>query len=198
MDCCNEIYNLDNINDEIIKEDGIELLIISYGGCCSNLLSSVMEKNGYKCRTNLWHKILCHCPNYININIPILYIYDNPVKSFLSQKQRGKGIWDLNQQKLSNNMNIELSDENLLQLMIKQFNSWSNNKKENILFIKTNELFEHEIVNKLESFLKKKITHFPIEYIPPNTINEEIENFNCTELFKKYELEIDKINQYRQ
>jgi hypothetical protein len=94
-------------------------------------------------------------------------------------------------------MNIELSDKNLLQLMIKQFNSWSNNKKENILFIKTNELFEHEIVNKLESFLKKKITHFPIEYIPPNTINEQIESFKCTELFKKYELEIDKINQYR-
>ena len=34
MDCCSEIYNLDNINDEIIKEDGIELLIICYGGCC--------------------------------------------------------------------------------------------------------------------------------------------------------------------
>ena len=39
----------------------------------------------YNCKIELWHKILCHCPKYIPVNIPVIYIYDNPIKSFLSQ-----------------------------------------------------------------------------------------------------------------
>ena len=188
------IHNLDDINDDIKKEyEGLDILVVSYGGSCSNVLANQLEKNGYKCKTKLWTKILCHCPTYIDINIPIFYIYDNPIKSFLSQRKRGSGIWDVNQKKLSNNRNIELSDENLLRLMINQFNSWTNVKSDNVLFIKANEIFEDGIVNKLEKKLKKKISHFPIEYKQPNVTHENVKNFKSTELFKKYKLEIENI-----
>lgn len=152
-----------------------------------------LEENGYRCRSNLWDKILCHCPTYIDVNIPVFYIYDNPIKSFLSQKRRGPCIWDVNQKKLSNNPYIKLSDENLLKLIIEQFNSWTNVKRDNVLFIKSNEIFEDGIVNKLEKKLKNKIYHFPIEYKKPQVTDKDVEDFKLTELFKKYELEIEKI-----
>jgi hypothetical protein len=188
-----KIHNLDNINDDIKKNGRLDILVVSYGGSCSNALANQLEKNGYKCKTKLWDKILCHCPTYIDINIPIIYIYDNPIKSFLSQKKRGSGIWDVNQKKLSNNLNIELSDENLLKLMIDQFNSWTNVKRDNVLIIKANEIFEDGIVNKLEKKLRKKISHFPIKYKQPTIKHKDLENFKLTELFKKYKLEIENI-----
>jgi hypothetical protein len=187
------ICDLDNINNAI-KKEGLNLIVISYGGCVSNTLINALEKNNYNIRTNTYNNILCHCPYYIETNIPIIYIYDNPIKSFISMKKRGRGIWDVNQQKMSNNKNVNLSDENLVQLMIKQFNSWTNVKKDNVLIIKSCELFENSIVDKLEKFLKKKLCNFPIVYNTPKTT---IENMNeYSELFKKYELEIDKINNF--
>lgn len=92
------ITDLSNINSIIMKE-GLDLLIVSYGGCCSNKLTNQLEKNGYNCKTKIWHKILCHCPKYIEIDIPIIYIYDNPIKSFMSMKNRGSGIWDVKSKK---------------------------------------------------------------------------------------------------
>ena len=189
------ICNLNNVN-EIIKNEGLEVLVISYGGSCSNTFVDYLEKNNFKCRTEIWNKILCHSLEYIECDIPIFYIYDNPIKSFLSMKNRGKGIWDLNQQKMSNNINVVLSDTNLIELMINQFNNFTNIKKNNICVIKSCELFENNIVDKLEIFLKKKIHHFPIPYKNPKTniqTNESIENI---ELFEKYKLEIDKINNF--
>jgi hypothetical protein len=192
-----KIYNLNNINHDIKKKDEkLDILVVSYGGSCSNVFTNHLEKNGYKCKTNLWIKILCHCPTYINIDIPVFYIYDNPIKSFLSQKKRGHDHWDTNQKKLSNNPCIKLSDENLLKLMIEQFNSWTNVKRDNVFFIKSNEIFEDRIVNKLEKILKKKISHFPLKYKQPHITHADIENFKSTELFKKYKLEIEKIIEF--
>lgn len=183
------ICDLNNIND-IIRHEGLDLLIVSYGGSCSNTLVENLEKNNYKCNTEIWNKILCHCPHYIEIDIPIIYIYDNPIKSFISMKNRGSGWWDVNQQKMSNNNNIVLTDENLIEVMIRQFNSWTNIKRDNVLVIKSCELFENNIVNKLENFLKKQIHNFPISYQNPKTNIENIENI---EFFKKYKIEIDNI-----
>ena len=153
------ICNLNYINN-IIKSEGLNLLVISYGGCVSNTLADTLENNNYKIRTKTYHNILCHCPYYIQTHIPIIYIYDNPIKSFISMKKRGKGIWDVNQQKMSNNMNTNLSDENLIKLMINQFNSWTNIRRDNVLIIKSCELFENSIVDKLENFLKKNYIIF--------------------------------------
>ena len=187
------ICNLDDINN-IIKIEGIDLMVISYGGCATNTLIDALEKNIYKIRTQTYNDILCHCPHYIEINIPIIYIYDNPLKSFVSIVKRNKGVWDLNQQKMSNNKNVDLSNENLLKLMINQFNSWTNIKRDNLLIVKTCQLFENSIVDKLEKFLKKKLYYFPIPY---NTPKVNVKNVNeNNELFKKYKFEIDKINNF--
>ena len=189
------ICDLNDINN-IIKNEGLDLLVVSYGGSASNALTTSLEKNNYKIRTKTWHNILCHCPHYIDIGIPIIYIYDNPIKSFISMKKRGTGFWDINQQKMSNNKNINLSNENLIKLMINQFNSWTDIKRDNVLILKSCELFTNNIVNKLENFLKRKIYHFPIQYNTPKTNIKNIQDIESIKLFKKYKLEIDKINNF--
>jgi hypothetical protein len=193
------ICNLENIN-ETIKKEGLNLLVVCYGGCVSNTLVRTLEKNNYDIMTATYRDILCHCPCYIDVNIPIIYLYDNPIKSFISMKKRGTGFWDVNQQKMSNNTEVDLSDENLIKLMINQFNSWTNIKRENVLIVKSCELFENSIVDKLEKFLKKKLYHFPILYETPKTnlknINKHSEYSEYIKLFKKYKLELDKINNF--
>lgn len=189
------ICDLNNIKN-IIEKEGLDLLVVSYGGSASNALTTNLEKNNYKIRTQTWCNILCHCPHYIEIGIPIIYIYDNPIKSFMSMKKRGTGWWDINQQKMSNNKNIDLSNENLIKLMINQFNSWTDIKRDNVLIIKSCELFTDNIVNKLDNFLKHKIYDFPIQYNTPETNIENIEDIEDIELFKKYKLEIDQINNF--
>jgi len=177
-----------------ISIDTMDLLVVCYGGCCSNAFVYILEKNGYTCKTELWEKILCHCPHYIDINIPIIYLYDNPVKSLISMKNRGEGIWDKNQRKMSNNMDIELSDETLLKLMIKQFHEWTDIKRNNVLVVRSSELFEESIVAKLNLFLNKKIEHFPMEYrIPRTNVNAMLDE-DLIELFDKYKYDIEWIN----
>ena len=187
------IYNLSSINNNTIKKEGLNVLIVSYGGSCSNQFAYNCQKSPLRCITMLWKKILCHCPIYIDVDIPIIYIYDNPIKSFLSQKRRGAEYTDINQKKLSNNENINLSHENLLKLMIKQFNNWTTVKKDNILIIKSSEIFENKIVNKLEQFLKKPIYDFPLKYKEPKITSKDVQKFKTTKLYKKYQVELEKI-----
>ena len=191
------ILDLNNIKDIVTKE-GLEVLVVSYGGSASNTLVDQLQKEGYICRTVSWCNLLCHCPKYVDIDIPIIYIYDNIIKSFLSMKNRGIGFWDVNQKKLCNNLNEVLSDENLIKLMIGQFKSWTTIKKDNVLVIKTCELFENNIVKKIENLLKRKVNHFPILYKSPNTHNENMNKYvdDNIELLNKYKLEIDMINNF--
>ena len=183
--------------DKIIQSEKLNLCVVSYGGCCSNTLRSTLEQNGYICETEIWKKILCHCPKYTSMGIKVIYIYDDPIRSFLSQKRRGDGIWDVNQTKLCNNVDVELSDENLLTAMIKQFDSWTSRADDdaNLLIIHAKELFEDAIVSKLERFLGEPVQHFPITYVEPLSVinNLDIEEFR---LFQPYSHDIDRINQY--
>jgi len=197
LDICmvEDIDNLDYLKNTI-KEEKLDICVVSYGGSCSNTLVDTLIKNGYTPITNIWQNILCHCPRYVDIDIPIIYIYKNPINSFLSMKNRGRYFCDVNQIKLSNNWNTELSDENLLKLMIKQFNNWKNIKRDNVLIIKSSELFEENIIQKLETFLNKKINYFPIQYIEPTTKVDNITDISLIELFKKYKDEIEKINNF--
>ena len=190
------ICNLENIQ-HVIKNEGLELLVVSYGGSCTNIVVYLLEKNGYKCCTDIWHTFLCHCPVYVETDIPMIYIYDNPIKAFLSMKNRNTGYWDMNQQKMSNNINVVLSDKNLIELMINQFINWTSIRRDNVLIIHTSELFENNIVDKLENFLKKKINHFPVEYIEPKTTLKNISDKKIVKLFIKYKHYIDKINKFR-
>lgn len=190
------ICKLENL-PTIVKKENVNVAVISYGGCCSNTLVEVLEKNGYTCRTEIYDKILCHCPKYVDLNIPVIYLYENPIKALLSMKRRGKWWWDVNQQKMSNNQHVSLSNEKLLQLMIKQFHSWTNQKRHNVLIVKSEELFKIPIANKLSFFLKKIIRGVPIQYIEPKT-NLDIDSLDSDiiELFEKYKDEIDTINDF--
>jgi hypothetical protein len=115
----------------------------------------------------------------------------------MSMKNRANKPWITNQKKLSNNTNVDISDENLLKLMINQFNEFTNIKSDNVLVINSKELFEDTIVNKLENFLGKKLYGFPIEYIKPKTDINNIEDIQLLELFKKYKSDIDIINNFK-
>lgn len=138
------IRDLTKVN-ELVKKEGLDICVVSYGGSCSNQLVSVLEKNGYKCRTPTREDLLCHCPKYVQLDISTIYIYDNPIKAFLSMLRRGEGWWDVNQRKMNNNNNVRLSNENLLVSMINQFVSWTNNKNDNVLIIRSDEIFKDNI-----------------------------------------------------
>ena len=185
------ICDLKQIND-IIKEEKMDICVITHGGCCSNQLVDILTENGYNIRTPIWEDILCHCPDYIDIDIPIIYMYGNPMTSFLSVKNRGNGHWIINQQKLSNNENTKLSDENLLRLMLKQINTWININKPNVLILKSSEIFEESILDKLQTFLKKELHSFPIKYIKPQTTLENLDR-DILMLFQKYKKNINTI-----
>lgn len=187
------IVNLDDIQN-IITEEKMDILVVSYGGSASNTLADVLIKNKYNIRTKTYRQLLCHCPRYIDINIPIIYVYDNPIKSFLSVRQR---YWSVNQKKLSNDEYVELSDENLLKLMIKQFKQWTSIPRQNVLIVKTCELFDNNIVDKLETFLNTKIQHFPLVYKTPTTDIENIShNREMVGLFDKYKKDIQYIKDF--
>ena len=180
--------------DDIIKSEGLEIVVISYGGCGSNQLVDILEENGLKVKTDIWHKILCHSP-YPLENHKMIYIYRNPIHAFLSMKRRGQGFYDVNQRKLSNNNNKKLSDETLLKLMILQFYRFINYKRENLLIINYEEIFKDDIKLKLENFIGKKLKNLPIEKKKTNLeINKKIINTEYLEYHFKYD--IDFINKY--
>jgi len=187
-----------NINKRI-REEKLELCVVSYGGCGSTSLIEELMSNGINCKTGSWHALLCHCPVKVNMIIPIIYIYRDPVKAFLSMRRRGEDYYSVNQQKLSNNMNCKKSDEHLLSLMIKQFYEWTNEKAANVLIIKYDELFCIGIKEKLEVFLNKELLNFPIKHISPIVDDDVVRNLNTQdkELFKKYKKYIDHINLYQ-
>jgi hypothetical protein len=187
------IQDLTNIND-IIKNEGLEICVISYGGSGTNELIDILEMNGYKCKTPTYSKILCHCPVPIKIDIPIIYIYRNIIDAFFSQKRRGRDLWAANQQKLSNNLNTKLTDRNFLNLMANQFTSWKNSNLQNILFINYNECFDDNFKIKLEIFLKNpNLCGLPFTYKEPKTkynINEI--DPRLKKLFLEYQNVIDQ------
>lgn len=194
----NVIMELSNINKEILKEK-LDIAVICFGGCSSNSLNDMLEKNGYKTRSKTYNKILCHCPSPIKLDIPVIYLYRDPKEALLSMKRRGKGYWDINQQKLSNSTNINYSDGNLLRLMIQQFNKWTSFKKNNMLILKYEELFDETINNKLATFLNNdKLSNLNIIYKTPHINSSVVDtiDFNFKQLFEKNKKEIDYINNF--
>ena len=196
FDVVNPVFDFKKPNIyRIIEEQNMDICVISYGGSATNKLVNILDKkNNYNCRTKIWKHILCHCPKYLELDIPIIFVYDDPRKSLLSIKRRNI-VYTKVIPLLANNTNVEKNDEKLLQLMIQQFDRWAYQKNKNILVIKTNELFDKNIKNKLEKFLGKELTGFPIKYIEPQTkINDISEEHK--QLFNKYKHDIDRINNF--
>jgi hypothetical protein len=179
-----------------VKAEQLEVIVICYGGSCSNQLTDVLEKNNYKSRSCVWSQMLCHYPHYIDLGIPIIYLYDNPIKAFLSMKRRGIELLTVNQRKLSNNPSATFDAEKLLKLMINQFNSFTGKRRKDVLILRADELFKPAINSRLQTFLKKpNLTFLPVTYIPPKTDLTTISSDDAA-LFKKYEKEINSINTF--
>ena len=210
------IRNKQQVLDRV-KQEKLDICVISYGGSCSNQLEQQLTANGYTVKTPIWAEILCHCPVRIDLPIPIIYIYDNPVKAFLSMKRRGWSIWGVNQAKLSNSSSyaIQTSDENLLRLMINHFKLWTSPRSPNVLILKSSELFEGHIETKLHTFLQRQqqqkrltgtgqqltgagtgqpLIGFPIPFVPPKTTSTTRVSPRLAQLFSKYAKEIQAIN----
>lgn len=157
-----------------VRAEGMDVCVISYGGSCSNRLADTLESSGFKCRTPLWDRMLCHCGSRLDLEIPVVYIFDDPLKSFLSMKRRD-GLLRTNFRKLSNGDRSAYSDERMLQLMHKQFKAWTQAADEpgsRVLAIGSHELFEEHIRGKLASFLgvgESRLRGFPVQYKPPQT-----------------------------
>ena len=191
-----KIIKLTNIQ-KLVKKEKMDICVVSYGGCASNTLVKRLEDNGYRCKTDSWKKLLCHCPKIIDIDIPIIYIFENPIKAFLSQKRR-RAVWSINQEKMSNNKNVkDKSDEKLLRLMIKQFKNWIKHERNpKVLIVNTSEIFNQSILHLLKTFLKKKnLKHFPIHYREPSINIKTIQELpaDYINLFKKYSNQIGMI-----
>lgn len=180
----------------LIEEDKLEICIVSYGGTGSNNLVNLLKDNGILCRTKNWEEYICHCPEYFQCNIPVLYIYSDPRLALMSMYKRGKDIFEVNQLKLSNKKKVNFSEENLLKLMIKQFKNWYNHKnKSNIYFIKSKRIYTEEFYNFIKSLLKinKNLIGFPLKYKEPSNTLENIPS-QYNSLFTKYKEDIEWIN----
>ena len=189
------IFDLGELND-IVKKQGLHVAVISYGGSCSNALNSQLKKNELKTHSPIWHSVVCHCPEFVQFDIPTIYVYDNPKKAFLSMKKRGMAFWGTNQKKLCNDNNVSLSDENLLCSMIKQFKSWTHKKRNDVLILKSGDLFKPCIKEKLETFLNKKLKGLPLKYKKPSTSSQDKVGDHLKRLFEKYKKDIDYINNF--
>jgi hypothetical protein len=186
---------------KLVRTEGMDVCVVSYGGSCSNTLADVLTKNGVKCRTRLWDLMLCHCKEALSLDIPTIYIFDEPKKSFLSMKRRS-GLLNTNFRKLSNGAgDTPFSEEAMLGLMFEQFRNWSAAAQKDpskVLMVRSKELFESAIVDRLASFLNKpreSLVELPVKYRAPATKLDTMSESH-RKLFTRFEDEIARVNTY--
>lgn len=146
---------------QLIKDEGLQICVVSHGGCGSNTLVRCLERNGFICRTPTWERVLCHFPYPIDSPIKFIYLYRNLKDAWWSQKKRGRGWWDVNQMKLSNNAKIFRSDRNLIRLMKSQRTAWMECKRDNILVIPYSMLFTLDGQERIEDFVRRPLLDYP-------------------------------------
>ena len=96
---------------------------------------------------------------------------------------------------MSNNYNVKLSNENLLKLILFNFMTWTSVKKDNILLLKYEELFNEIGQNKIKNFLNNnELVNFPV-YVKKNK-TETLINEDIQKLFEKYKKQIDYVNNF--
>lgn len=103
-------------------------------------------------------------------------------------KRRGFDLWRTNQIKLSNNSETELSDRNLLELMINQFIKWKNSNLNNILFINYKDCFDINIKITIQNFLNNEnLNYLPFIFKKPKTVYDinNIDN-RLKKIFEKH------------
>jgi hypothetical protein len=197
------ICDMNNVKDKV-REDGLEVCIISYGGSCTNALCDILNECEIVTNTPVWGSILCHSPCYYELGIPIIYLYDHPIKSFMSVKRRGK-LMLMNYSKMTNNLNAVYRPEKMLRSMINQFHSFTREKRDDVLVLHSKKLFQPNISSKISDFLIKngmneKIYNnlnnkLPLIYKQPRHNDNEL-TIGLAYIFNKYKTEIQTIAQY--
>jgi hypothetical protein len=191
--------DIDTIKNVVI-EDGIELCVTSYGGSCTNVLTDTLHECGIQTNTKLWGEVLSHLPGYVSLGIPIIYVYDNPIKSFMSTRRRGLNKF-VHRKMNNNNKNVIYTHEKLIRNMITQFHSFTNVKRDDVLVLHSKELFNANVIDKISLFLSfhgidKKISHkFPFIYKNPSHKHDDL-TLGLAHLFNKYSNELKFINNY--
>ena len=198
------ICDMNNVKN-LVKQDGLQVCVTSYGGSCTNVLCDILNECGIVTNTFIWGSILCHSPCYIELGIPIIYLYDHPVKSFMSVKRRGKLI-KMNYAKMTNNLDSVYTPEKMMRSMINQFHSFTRENRDDVLVLHSKELFQPDISSKLSNFLirngiNEKIyndlnVRLPIIYKQPSHKDNEL-TIGVAFIFNRYKNEIQKIAQYR-
>ena len=198
------ICDMNNIQD-LVKQDGLQVCVTSYGGSCTNALCDILYECNIKTNTPVWGSILCHSPCYHNLGIPIIYLYDHPIKSFMSVKRRGKLI-KMNYAKMTNNLDSVYTPEKMIRSMINQFHSFTNEKRDDVLVLHSKELFQTNISSKISNFLIKngineKIYNdlnvkLPLIYKQPSHKDNEL-TIGLAYIFNRYKNEIQKIVNYQ-
>ena len=150
--------------ERLVHDQKLDVLVVSFGGCCSNALVDLLVKNGFVCRSAIWKKLLCHSPMFLDLDIPIIYIYGDPIKSYMSMKRRGDGWWSTNQKKMSNGRVKHGDGGVLLDLMRAQFEIFTSQSSKNVLVIDNKDLFsdKQDLTKLLCGFLGREVKFLPI------------------------------------
>ncbi len=103
--------------------------------------------------------------------------------------------FDIKSNKIMRKINkVKFNDDFLLEKMIEQFKNWTSSPLKNkILFIPFHNFFTEETKNKIESFLNKKLTNYPV-------YRESKKKYNYIKkikLFEKHKNDIDFINNFQ-
>lgn len=180
-----------------------EILVTSFGGCASNSLVHILKHNDFRL-VDGYDEHLCHASKPPRINIKMIYLYNDPIHSWLSQINRG--LTETNVMKLSDHRFKTRGNNKLLllKLMIRQFKNWTSAPINNLLIIKTSELFTQEGKIKLERFLKpevkpgvgKQIEGLPMVYRQPKSLDCPM-SLEERRIIKYYIKDINHINKYK-
>ena len=170
----------------------LDIWVCSFGGCGTNFLTNFLARHEKKVRSREWNKKYCHSPVHLTVPIPTVYLYDDIRKSFLSQKRR-KEISMVNIEKLSDFKIKDYDEELHLQLMFLQFFNWQNKKE--VFYISKDEMLKNE------NRKKELLTYCGVDVKFSTELKERPRrtefDFNLP-IFKKYQNQINYINEYRE
>lgn len=171
-------------NSEIIREiNKLDVWLVSPGGSGSTTFNTWLTKNGYNIINHTWRKIGCHHGIPLNLKIPIIYLFADLSKAYMSvsrRKSRRDSPYFTNQRKLTNNYHCQISETNLWKSMKNQIENWVFLEDfvftSDILIIKQNDLYTEKGKILVEKLLGRSFMDFPIEQERKSQINNFDDN----------------------
>jgi len=171
-----------------IQLEKLDCCIISFGGCGTHYLANNLQEKNLIVRSATWVNYLCHYPKYIELNIPIIYLYGNLREAFISQLRNN--FAKKNYKILNTVVKRKYSNENFFLSMYEQFERFIENK--NVVKITYKDLFNKVKMIDLYKFLNIKDHSFSKLYDKPNQFNYD----NYKIIFDKHEDKINYVNSF--